>query len=130
MGLGSQPFFKCSIFQVGAIRTMPVATVIQTVRQVLKTPVVVSGPKINVEVAVLQFFYAYLAKCSSNQVVDLWSGLAGLLRECLALAPPAIFLALAILNQFAHRAPAMAERKDQKELQEIAGKLIDACAQV
>ena len=72
------------------------------------------------EVAVLQFFYAYLAKCcNGNQVLDLWSGLAGLLRECLILAPPAIFLALAILNQFAQTAPTLSERKDQRELQEI-----------
>ena len=90
----------------------------------------VGSVKINVEVAVLQFFYAYLAKCSVGQVVDLWSGLAALLRECLALAPPAIFLALAILNQFAQRAPAPSERKDQRELQELAGKLIEATAQV
>ncbi len=109
---------------------MPVATVIQTVRLVLKTPPNVSGTKVNVEVSVLQFFYAYLAKCSATQVFESWSGLASLLRDCLALAPPAVFLALAILNQFVQRAPSLAERKDQKELQEIAGKLIDACSQV
>ena len=110
---------------------MPVSIVIETVRHVLKSPPAVSGTKINVEVAVLQFFYAYLAKCcNGNQVLDLWSGLAGLLRECLVLAPPAVFLALAILNQFAQTAPTLSERKDQRELQEIAGKLIEACSQV
>ena len=115
---------------VSAIKTMPVSNVIQTLRQVLKSPPIVSGTQINVEVAVLQFFYAYLAKCSVSQVMDLWSDLAGLLRECLVLAPPAIFLALAILNQFTTRAPTLSERKDQKELQELAGKLVDSCAQV
>ena len=109
---------------------MPVSIVIQTVRQVLKSPPAVAGTRINVEVAVLQFFYAYLAKCSVTQVLDLWSGLAGLLRECLALAPPAIFLSLAILNQFAQRAPSLSDKKDHRELQEIAGKLIEACSQV
>ena len=115
---------------VSAIKTMPVSIVIQTVRQVLKSPPVVSGTQINVEVAVLQFFYAYLAKCTVNQVMDLWSELAGLLRECLVLAPPAVFLALAILFQFTTRAPMLSERKDQKELQELTGKLVDCCAQV
>ena len=115
---------------VSAIKTLPVSIVIQTLRQVLKSPPIVSGTQINVEVAVLQFFYAYLAKCSVSQVMDLWSDLAGLLRECLVLAPPAIFLALAILNQFTTRAPTLSERKDQKELQELAGKLVDSCAQV
>jgi hypothetical protein len=135
-GLVKNPLPVCNEDQqilvdlVGAIKTMPVSTVIQTVRQVLRAPPNVAGNRINVEVAVLQFFYAYLAKCSAVQVFESWSGLASLLRECLILAPPAIFLALAILNQFAHRAPSLAERKDQKELQEIAGKLIDACAQV
>ena len=57
---------------VSAIKTMPVSIVIQTLRQVLKSPPIVSGTQINVEVAVLQFFYAYLAKCSVNQVMDLW----------------------------------------------------------
>ena len=104
---------------------MPVSIVIQTVRQVLKSPPAVAGTRINVEVAVLQFFYAYLAKCSVGQVLDLWSGLAGLLRECMALAPPAVFLALAILNQFAQNAPTMSDKKDHRELQEIAGKLIE-----
>jgi hypothetical protein len=114
----------------GSIRSLPVTAVIATVRQVLKTPpnvsaaVVAAGSgtalatKASVEVSVLQFFYAYLAKCSSAQVFESWSSLAGLLRDCLALAPPAIFLALSIVNQFVHRSPsALSDRKDQKELQ-------------
>ena len=114
----------------GSINTMPVATVIGTVRQVLKSAPSVNGSKINVEVSVLQFFYAYLAQCSATQVFESWSSLSGLLRDCLALAPPAIFLALSILNQFVHRSPTLSDRKEQKELQDVAGKLIDACAQI
>ena len=139
-GLAKNPLPICNADQevlvdlTMSVKTMPVSIVIQTVRQVLKSPpVVTSGNacKINVEVSVLQFFYAYLAKIISvGQVVDLWSGLVALLRECLALAPPAIFLALAILNQFAQRAPALSERKEQRELQELAGKLIEATAAV
>ena len=67
---------------------------------------------------------------NSNTFFHFRSELAGLLRECLALAPPAIFLALAILNQFTTRAPSLSERKDQKELQELAGKLVESCSQV
>ncbi|XP_059082535.1 protein dopey-1-like isoform X2 [Tigriopus californicus] len=121
---------KVLVELIGSIRALPVATVIQTVRQVLKHPSNVTGHKINVEVSVLQFFYAYLAQCSIVQIFESWSNLAGLLKDCLALAPPAIFLALAILNQFVHRSPNMSDRKEQKELQEIAGKLIEACAQI
>lgn len=108
---------------VGAIKTMPVSVVIQTVRQVVKTPPSISGTssKINVDVAVLQFFYAYLAQCSKSQVFESWTGLAGLLKECSVLTPPAIFLALSILNQFVHRALPLSERKEQKELQVSLG---------
>lgn len=111
---------------VGLIRTLPVTTVIQTVRQVIKSS------KLNVEVNVLQFFYAYLARCSALQVFESWASMAALLRDCLALAPPAaIFLALSILNQFVHRSPsALSDRKDQKELQDLAGRLIESCAQI
>jgi hypothetical protein len=63
-------------------------------------------------------------------VFESWSSLANLLRDCLVLAPPAVFLALSILNQFVNRSPTLAERKDQKELQDIAGKLVDSCAQI
>ncbi len=122
----------------GAIRSLPVPTVLQTVRQVLKSPPNVAaagstaggGPRINIEVSVMQFFYNYLSQCSAAQVQESWSSLLGLLRDCLALAPPALFLALSVLNQFVLRAPAPSERKEQKELQDVAGKLIEACANI
>ena len=85
---------------VSTIKSMPVATIIQTVRQVLKTPPnMEGGGSSNTEVAVLQFFYFYLEKCSPKLVFQSWSNLASLLKDCLALAPPAIFLAMAILSQ-------------------------------
>ena len=111
--------------------------VLQTVRQVLKSPpnvaaggAVAGGPRINVEVSVMQFFYNYLAQCSAGQVCESWSSLSGLLRDCLALAPPALFLALSVLNQYVLRSPAPTERKEQKELQDVASKLIEACATI
>ena len=54
------------------------------------------------------------------------------LRDCLALAPPAIFLALAILNQFVKSSPTekMENKREQRELQELTGKLIDECARI
>jgi hypothetical protein len=94
------------------------------------------------------------------------SNLASLLRECLGLSPPAIFMAVSILSQFVHRSQQLCvegsgqqegsnggvlEKKDQvgfkiqfkiitssingvlflqRELQELAGKLIDACATI
>jgi len=143
LGMVRKPLPTCNAKQevlvglVGAIRTMPVDKVIQTLRSVLKSPPNVTSGKhfmVNVEVSALQFFYFYLAKCSAAQVQDCWSSLAALLRDCLALAPPAIFLALAILNQFVQQSPntdlKMDSKKDQKELQELTGKLVDECARI
>lgn len=136
---------------VSSIRTLPVSVTIQTVRQVLKNPpsVVSAGNGLrqgSVEVPALQFFYFYLARCSSGQIHDSWSNLALLLRDCLALAPPAVFLALAILNQYVHRSASIQtataaagstiltldHRKDhrQKELQDLAVKLVEECAKI
>ncbi len=129
--------FQVLVDLCGSVRTLPVSTVLQTVRQVLKSPPSVaaggmsgSGPRINVEVSTMQFFYNYLARCSAGQVYESWSALSALLRDCLALAPPALFLALSVLNQFVLRSPALSERKEQKELQDVAGKLIEACAAI
>ena len=110
---------------------------ISTVRQVIKAPPNISAKSTHasaaaggkdsqpLEIGVLQFFYAYLSQCSPDQVFESWGSLSGLLRDCLALAPPAIFLALSIVNQFVHRSPSpLTDRKDQKELQDIVGRLV------
>jgi hypothetical protein len=48
---------------------MPVATLVNTVQKVLKTPPsLTGGGSGNAEVAVLQFLYFYLEKCSPQQV--------------------------------------------------------------
>ena len=161
LGMVRRPLPTCNGKQsvlvelVASIKTLPVATVIHTVRQVLKTPPSItghsggssgSGGKINVEVSVLQFFYFYLARCSPSKIADLWSSLATLLKDCLALAPSAIFLALAILDIYVHRSSQQRDsqknagseghtkievsRKESKELQELAGKLVDECSRI
>ena len=161
LGMVRRPLPTCNGKQsvlvelVASIKTLPVATVIQTVRQVLKTPPSITGHsggssgaggKINVEVSVLQFFYFYLARCSPSKIPDLWPSLATLLKDCLALAPSAIFLALAILDIYVHRSSQQRDsqknvgsegnnkieisRKESKELQEIAGKLVDECSRI
>ena len=94
----------------------------------------------------LQFFHFYLARCSPTKIVDLWSSLATLLKDCLALAPSAVFLAIAILDRYVHRSSQQRDsqkaggtegyskieisRKESKELQELAGKLVDECARI
>ena len=161
LGMVRRPLPTCNDKQsvlvdlVASIRTLPVVTVIQTVRQVVKTPPSItghsggssgSGGKINVEVSVLQFFHFYLARCPISKITDLWPSLATLLKDCLALAPSAIFLAMAILDRYVHRSSQQRDsqkvvgteghskieisRKESKELQELAGKLVDECSRI
>ena len=95
---------------------MPVSILVQTVRQVLKTPPNYSGGSSgNVEVSILKFFYFYLKKCSPKQVFQSWSNLSALLKDCLVLAPPAIFLAVAILSQFVNRMQQIVDEKASKD---------------
>jgi hypothetical protein len=100
---------------VSSMKLLPVATLVQTVRQVLKTPPnLAGGVSSNVEISILQFFYFYLEKCAAQQVFQSWSTLASLLKDCLVLAPPAIFLALAILNRFVQRTQQIADENAKK----------------
>ena len=135
---------------VSAMKSMAVATLVQTVRQVLKKPPKLdAGGSGNAEVALLQFFYFYLEKCAPKQVFQSWSDLSSLLKDCLALAPPAVFLAMTILSQFVNRMQQvldekkrngnvengedggeMLDKKDTRELQDLAEKLIGACGKI
>ena len=60
---------------------------------------------------------------SGPQLAESWTSLAGLLRDGLTLTPPAQFLMLAILNEFVQKCPPLAEKKDQRDLQDITSKV-------
>ncbi|UYV67369.1 DOPEY1 [Cordylochernes scorpioides] len=122
---------------VMAIRAMPLEKVVQTVRQVLKQPpptshhkTSASAQRVPLELSVLQFFLAYLQHTGAGQLTESWPSLLGLWRDGLQLAsasPPVHFLLLALLNEFVQRASLLEDKKDQKDLQDIAQKLIEAC---
>jgi len=64
---------QVSVAIVSAMKSMPVATIIQTLRQVLKSPPVLEGVSaMQAVVSILQFFYFYLAECSAKQVFLSW----------------------------------------------------------
>ena len=113
---------------VASVKTFPIATVISTLRQVVRSPPPVSGLSRSkmIHVAALQFFSSYLASCVLSQVFESWSELRELLKDCCSLAPPSPFLALSILHQFVTRgATGHLERKEQKEVQEMTCKLVE-----
>jgi len=125
---------------VAAIKVMPIDTLVQTVRQVVKQPPPTSGhgkdgdlkKKGVIEVSMLQFFYAYMQQTSSKILQECWVSLTALMKEVLALnlTPPALFVALGILNEFVQRSLPLEDKKDQKELQDVAQKLIEACGEI
>ena len=113
---------------VASVKTFPIATVISTLRQVVKSPPPVTGLSRSkmIHMAALQFFSSYLSTCALSQLYESWSELRELLRDCCSLAPPSPFLALSILHQFVTRgATGHLERKEQKEVQEMTCKLVE-----
>lgn len=76
------------------------------------------------EVSVLELFYVYMQTSTGTQLSECWPSLLALLRDGLSLLPPALFLVLAILNEFVQRcAPPFQEKKDQRDLQDITSKV-------
>lgn len=76
------------------------------------------------EVSVLELFYVYMQTSSGAQLGECWTSLLALLKDGLLLQPPALFLVLAILNEFVQRSPPFQEKKDQRDLQDITAKVV------
>lgn len=120
---------------VSAIKVMPMDTLVQTVRQVIKQPPSTNSPAVKaipLEVSMLQFFYSYVQMMAGGVLLESWASLLGLLKEGLqlGLVPSAQFLLLGILNEFVQNAQMLDDKKDQKDLQDIAQKLIEAVSSV
>lgn len=120
---------------VAGIRVTPLESVLQTVRQVVKQPPhIASRKKTPIEVSMLQFFLAYIKFFPGSQLLECWKSLLALLKDGLAISnsamPLAQFHLLAILHEFVQAAPLIEDRKDQKDLQDVAQKLVDACITV
>ena len=116
---------------VSSLRCFPTASLIATLRQVVKSPPPVSGlkPGSSLDLASLQFFSSYLTATSNSQLGESWSCLRELLRDCSSLSPPSIMLGLSVLHQFVVRGGAKElEKKESKEVQEMASRLVEAVA--
>lgn len=60
---------------------------------------------------------------SSAQLGESWNSLLALLRDGLLVSPPALFLVLAILNEFVQKCPSFSDKKNQRDLQDITAKV-------
>uniref|UniRef100_T1J3V3 Uncharacterized protein n=1 Tax=Strigamia maritima TaxID=126957 RepID=T1J3V3_STRMM len=118
---------------VNAIKVMPLDTLIQTVKSVVKQTPAANSMKSNpIEVSIFQFFFSYIQTVPYNALIESWPALLSLFKEGLQLplVPPAHFLLVAILNEFVQKSVAFDDKKDQKDLQDIAQKLIDAVSNI
>uniref|UniRef100_A0A8B9QWY1 DOP1 leucine zipper like protein A n=1 Tax=Apteryx owenii TaxID=8824 RepID=A0A8B9QWY1_APTOW len=115
---------------VRSISVMRTETVIQTVKEVLKQPPAIAKDKkhLSLEVCMLQFFYAYTQRIPVTSLVDSWASLLLLLKDSIqvGLPAPGQFLILGVLNEFIMKNPSLENKKDQRDLQDVTHKIVDA----
>ncbi|ESO88953.1 hypothetical protein LOTGIDRAFT_154021 [Lottia gigantea] len=120
---------------VSSIKVLPTDTLIQTIKQVLKQPPpteLTNKKSVPLEINMLQFFYAYVEEITPTQIMDSWQSLLSLMKDSLQLNLPAPgqFLLLQILNEFVQKMPTMEDKKQQKELQDITQKILEAVSYI
>uniref|UniRef100_A0A3Q1FFB4 DOP1 leucine zipper like protein A n=1 Tax=Acanthochromis polyacanthus TaxID=80966 RepID=A0A3Q1FFB4_9TELE len=115
---------------VRSVSAMRTETVMQTVKEVLKQPPAIARDKkhLSLEVCMLQFFYAYVQRIPVSSLVDSWPSLLALLKDSvqLGLPAPGQFLLLGVLNEFILKNPNLESKKDQRELQDVTHKVVEA----
>lgn len=115
-----------------AIKVMPFDSFVQTLNSVIKSPPQIYRPPTGLvlNVSALEFFYIYMRNVRSDNLSDSWTSLLNLLKDSLALSPPAQFMLLCILHDFC-RDCLPSDRKDKKDvrdLHDITSRLIEAIA--
>ncbi|NWZ08387.1 DOP2 protein, partial [Agelaius phoeniceus] len=113
-----------------ALNTLKIDTILYLVKEVVKKPAQIKGEEKSslVDIPVLQFSFAFVQRLPVPALQENFQPLLGLLRESvqLSLAPPGHFLLLSILNDFVTRTPTLENKKDQKDLQEVTQKILEA----
>uniref|UniRef100_A0A8D0AEA6 DOP1 leucine zipper like protein A n=1 Tax=Sander lucioperca TaxID=283035 RepID=A0A8D0AEA6_SANLU len=99
---------------VRSVSAMRTETVMQTVKEVLKQPPAMAKDKVG-----FLSFYCY---------IDSWPSLLALLKDSvpLGLPAPGQFLILGVLNEFILKNPNLESKKDQRELQDVTHKVVEA----
>uniref|UniRef100_A0A8C3Y8N3 DOP1 leucine zipper like protein A n=1 Tax=Catharus ustulatus TaxID=91951 RepID=A0A8C3Y8N3_CATUS len=106
---------------VRSISVMRTETVIQTVKEVLKQPPAIAKDK------VWQLCSLSL-RIPVTSLVDSWAALLLLLKDSIqvGLPAPGQFLILGVLNEFIMKNPSLENKKDQRDLQDVTHKIVDA----
>ncbi|NWI91123.1 DOP2 protein, partial [Pitta sordida] len=117
-----------------ALNTLKIDTILHLVKEVVKKPAQIKGEEKSslVDIPVLQFSYAFIQRLPVSALQENFQPLLALLKESvqLNLAPPGHFLLLSILNDFVTRTPTLENKKDQKDLQEVTQKILEAVGTV
>lgn len=116
-----------------ALSTLRTDTVLQLVKEVVRRPPQIRDEKSALlDIPMLEFCYAYIQRLPAQALQESFPTLLGLLRESaqLNLTPPGSFLLLSLLSDFVTRAPSLENKKDQKDLQEVTQKLLEAVGNV
>ncbi|NXY86452.1 DOP2 protein, partial [Alcedo cyanopectus] len=117
-----------------ALNTLKIDTVLHLVKEVVKKPSQIKGEEKSslVDIPMLQFSYAFIQRLPVSALQENFQSLLGLLKESvqLNLAPPGHFILLSTLNDFVTRTPTLENKKDQKDLQEVTQKILEAVGTV
>ncbi|NWY93181.1 DOP2 protein, partial [Loxia curvirostra] len=113
-----------------ALSTLKIDSILHLVKEVVKKPAQIKGEEKSslVDIPVLQFSFAFIQRLPVPALQENFQPLLGLLRESvqLNLAPPGHLLLLSILNDFVTRTPTLESKKDQRDLQEVTQKILEA----
>ncbi|XP_075767752.1 protein DOP1B isoform X2 [Pelodiscus sinensis] len=119
---------------VCALTTLKTDIILQLVKEVVKKPFQIKGEEKTslVDIPVLKFSYAFIQRLPASALQENFQPLLGVLKESvqLNLAPPGYFLLLSTLNDFVTRTPNLENKKDQKDLQDVTQKILEAVGNV
>lgn len=115
---------------IRTLSTLQTDTLLHLVKEVVKRPPQSKGDEKSplADIAMLQFCYALIQRLPTPALQESFGSLLAVLKESvqLNLAPPGCFLLLSMLNDFVTRTPNLDSKKDQKDLQEITQKVLEA----
>ncbi|XP_064413296.1 protein dopey-2 [Latimeria chalumnae] len=119
---------------VQALNTLKTDTILQLLKEVIKKPPQIKGEEKTalVDIPMLQFTLAFIQRLPSATLQENLPSLLSLLKESvqLNLSPPGHFLLLGILNDFVTRTPNLENKKDQRDLQEVTQKMLEAMGNI
>ncbi|XP_030058072.1 protein DOP1B isoform X2 [Microcaecilia unicolor] len=119
---------------VCSLSTLKTDSILHLVKEVVKKPPQIKSeekPSL-VDIPMLLFSSVFIQRLSASALQENFPSLLGLLRESVSLnlAPPGYFLLLSMLNDFVTRTPNLENKKDQRDLQEVTQKILEAVGNV